>query len=50
MNPPSAGKSANQIVVVAWDNGVTSYYRVGFDDKYDLRVFDSGPSGLLFTV
>ena len=46
MNPPSAGKSAGQTVVVAWDNGVTSNYRVGYDDKYDLRAFDSGPSGL----
>ena len=46
MNPPSAGKSAGQTVVVAWDNGVTSNYRVGYNDKYYLRAFDSGPSGL----
>ena len=46
MNPPSAGKSAGHTVVVAWDNGVTSNYRVGYDDKYDLRAFDSGPSGM----
>ena len=44
--PPSAGKSAGQIVVVVWDNGVTSSYRVGYDDIYYLRAFDSGPSGL----
>lgn len=47
MNPPSVGKSAGHTVVVAWDNGVTSNYRVGYDDKYDLRAFDSGPSGVL---
>ena len=46
MIPPSAGKSAGQTGVVVWDNGVTLSYRVGYDDKYDLRAFDSGPSGL----
>jgi len=50
MNPPSAGKSAGHTVVVAWDNGVTSNYRVGYDDKYDLRALDSGPSGVLVCV
>ena len=50
MNPPSVGKSAGHTVVVAWDNGVTSNYRVGYDDKYDLRALDSGPSGIIMRV
>ena len=33
-------------VVVQWDCGNRCRYRCGHDDKYDLRVLDSGPTGM----
>ena len=32
-------------VIVQWDMGQKCRYRCGRDNKFDLRVFDSGPSG-----
>ncbi|XP_069121341.1 E3 ubiquitin-protein ligase MIB2-like isoform X2 [Argopecten irradians] len=34
-------------VTVIWDSGREVRYRAGQDGKYDLRIFDSGPSGVL---
>ncbi len=34
-------------VVVQWDAGNRCNYRIGLDDKYDLRVYDSGSIGQL---
>ena len=34
-------------VTVVWDSGLECRYRAGQDGKYDLRVFDSAPSGKL---
>ena len=32
-------------VKVCWDIGLLSNYRCGFDEKYDLRVFDNAQTG-----
>ena len=32
-------------VIVQWDTGQRCRYRCGLDNKFDLRVLDSGPSG-----
>ncbi|XP_063229552.1 E3 ubiquitin-protein ligase MIB2 [Bacillus rossius redtenbacheri] len=36
----------NKTVVVQWDSGSRTNYRVGYDDRYDLRVFDNAPAGV----
>ena len=46
------GKSGNnntpsKTVVVQWDSGFRTNYRVGYQGAYDLRVFDNGPVGKL---
>ena len=33
-------------VIVQWDCGNRSRYRCGLEEKYDLRVLDSGPLGM----
>ena len=39
-------KNPDKTVVVVWDTGVRAKYRAGYEDKYDLRVLDSGaPTG-----
>ena len=35
-------------VIVQWDMGQRCRYRCGQDNKFDLRVLDSGPSGSRF--
>ncbi|KAK2175091.1 hypothetical protein NP493_753g01042 [Ridgeia piscesae] len=45
------GKSGNnntpsKTVVVQWDSGFRTNYRVGYQGAYDLRVFDNGPVGV----
>lgn len=37
--------AAGRAVVVLWDNGNRSNYRCGIEGKYDLKVYDSAPSG-----
>ena len=32
-------------VVVQWDSGSRTNYRVGYQDKYDLRIFDNASIG-----
>ena len=44
------GKSGNnntpsKTVVIQWDSGFRTNYRVGYQGAYDLRVFDNGPVG-----
>ena len=34
-----------QVVVVLWDNGMRANYRCGVDGSYDLKVYDSAPTG-----
>ncbi|KAK7473301.1 hypothetical protein BaRGS_00035433, partial [Batillaria attramentaria] len=40
---------SNQKVRVLWDNGEESTCRTGSDGKFDLRVFDTAPSGVRHT-
>jgi E3 ubiquitin-protein ligase mind-bomb len=35
-------------VVVVWDNGTAANYRCS--GAYDLRILDSAPTGVLFTI
>ncbi len=39
------GRTLVQAAVVAWDNGNRCNYRCGLDGKFDLRLFDNGPTG-----
>ena len=39
------GKAIGGRAVVLWDNGYRSKYRCGAEGKYELTVYDSGPSG-----
>ena len=41
INHSESGRSA----VVQWDLGNQCNYRCGHEDKYDLLVFDNGPTG-----
>ena len=36
-------ESADEVVIV-WDNGTAANYRC--NNKYDLRIYDSGPAGI----
>ncbi|XP_022903103.2 E3 ubiquitin-protein ligase MIB2 [Onthophagus taurus] len=38
--------SPDKTVVVQWDNGVRTNYRVGYNGKYDLRVIDNAQIGV----
>lgn len=37
----------DKTVVVQWDNGVRTNYRVGYNGKYDLRIIDNAQIGML---
>ncbi|KAL1497179.1 hypothetical protein ABEB36_008179 [Hypothenemus hampei] len=41
-----ATKSPDKTLVVQWDNGTRSNYRVGYMGKYDLRVIDNAQIGV----
>jgi E3 ubiquitin-protein ligase mind-bomb len=41
-----SNKSPAQTVVVQWDSGIRCNYRAGYQGKDDLRVLDSGPTGV----
>ena len=38
-------EEGGQSVVVQWDFGLRSQYRCGLEGKFDLRVFDTAPTG-----
>jgi E3 ubiquitin-protein ligase mind-bomb len=38
--------SPDKTVVVQWDYGFRTNYRVGYQDCYDLRVVDNAPAGM----
>lgn len=42
--------SPDKTVVVQWDNGTRTNYRVGYLGKYDLRVLDNAQIGKWFSV
>jgi Mib_herc2 len=41
-------KNPKQTAVVLWDSGSKGNYRLGYQDKYDLRVIDNAPAGESF--
>ena len=41
----SGEKTSLRTVTVQWDCGNRCRYRCGIEEKYDLRVFDGGPTG-----
>jgi len=45
---PGSASSPDKTVVVQWDMGARTNYRVGYQDAYDLRLFDNAPAGSTF--
>ncbi|VDH99791.1 E3 ubiquitin-protein ligase mind-bomb [Mytilus galloprovincialis] len=43
---PGSSTSPDKTVVVQWDSGSRTNYRVGYQGKYDLRVLDNAPVGV----
>ncbi|XP_021361019.1 E3 ubiquitin-protein ligase MIB2-like isoform X2 [Mizuhopecten yessoensis] len=43
---PSSSTSPDKTVVVQWDSGARTNYRVGYQGAYDLRVLDNAPTGV----
>ncbi|CAL8095409.1 unnamed protein product [Orchesella dallaii] len=43
---PGSTSSPDKTVVVQWDMGSRTNYRVGYQEAYDLRLFDNGPAGV----
>ena len=39
--------AVGRVVLVLWDTGNRSNYRCGLEGSYDLKVFDSAPTGQL---
>ena len=42
---PGSSTSPDKTVVVQWDSGSRTNYRVGYQGAYDLRVVDNAPAG-----
>lgn len=42
----SASKVPPMCVQVQWDKGYKNMYRVGYEEQYDLRIFDTSALGL----
>ncbi|XP_057380632.1 E3 ubiquitin-protein ligase MIB2-like [Daphnia carinata] len=45
---PGSPSSPDKTVVVQWDAGARTNYRVGYQGAYDLRVWDNAPVGVKF--
>ncbi|XP_012946086.1 E3 ubiquitin-protein ligase MIB2 [Aplysia californica] len=43
---PGSQTSPDKTVVVQWDSGARTNYRVGYQGAYDLRIFDNAPVGV----
>lgn len=43
-------RSPDKTVIVQWDNGARTNYRIGYLSKYDLRVIDNAQIGKWLTV
>ncbi|XP_059468755.1 E3 ubiquitin-protein ligase MIB2-like [Neocloeon triangulifer] len=43
---PNAGSTLEGTVVVLWDHGYRSNYRAGYQNAFDLRVYDTAPAGV----
>lgn len=37
--------SPDKTVVVQWDGGMRTNYRVGYEGSFDLRIIDNAPAG-----
>ncbi|XP_050414491.1 E3 ubiquitin-protein ligase MIB2 isoform X2 [Patella vulgata] len=46
---PGSQTSPDKTVVVQWDSGARTNYRVGYQGAYDLRVIDNAPIGVKHT-
>ncbi|XP_050306891.1 E3 ubiquitin-protein ligase MIB2 [Anthonomus grandis grandis] len=46
LGKPGTGASPEKTVVVQWDNGARTNYRVGYMGKYDLRIIDNAQIGI----
>ncbi|BFZ22874.1 hypothetical protein BsWGS_25913 [Bradybaena similaris] len=46
---PGSQTSPDKTVVVQWDSGARTNYRVGYQGAYDLRIFDSATVGIKHT-
>ena len=42
---PGSKTSPDKTVVVQWDSGNKTNYRVGYQGAYDLRIYDNAPAG-----
>lgn len=42
---PGSTTTPDKTVVVQWDSGARTNYRVGYQGAYDLRIFDNAPIG-----
>ena len=42
---PGSQTSPDKTVVVHWDSGARTNYRVGYQGAYDLRIYDNAPVG-----
>ncbi|CAH1773486.1 unnamed protein product [Owenia fusiformis] len=43
---PGSSTSPDKTVVVQWDNGTRTNYRVGYQGSHDLRIIDNAPIGV----
>ncbi|XP_071109275.1 E3 ubiquitin-protein ligase MIB2-like isoform X1 [Haliotis cracherodii] len=46
---PGSTTSPDKTVVVQWDSGARTNYRVGYQGAYDLRILDNAPTGVKHT-
>nr|KAG5706441.1 hypothetical protein BaRGS_032834 [Batillaria attramentaria] len=46
---PGSQTSPDKTVVVHWDSGARTNYRVGYQGAYDLRIYDNAPIGIRHT-
>ncbi|CAF0869158.1 unnamed protein product [Rotaria sp. Silwood1] len=46
LGKPGSNTSPDKTVVVQWDSGSRTNYRVGYQSAYDLRVYDNAPIGV----
>ena len=44
--PVTGDKTPDKTVIVQWDHGPRSNYRVGYHDAYDLLLYDNAPIGV----
>jgi E3 ubiquitin-protein ligase mind-bomb len=47
---PGSTTSPDKTVVVQWDSGSRTNYRVGYQGAYDLRVVDNAPTGISLNI